>query len=569
MVSPACLAKIKTKPPPLNVACPSICSNANFINGTHCSTLGLPVGEPFITNDPNFGGPGVPGYCYCCCSCFTADTPIEAKPDEFMFIQDINAGDTLLATGSDLKWTAAKVLDRSGGYDKSVMSGLYLVVYKFADEEGVRQILVTPGHLFLTATQKKLKPVQNLIPSDRLMRNDGQAADVLFVAPGEHNTAIHTLLMDGAFDGKNLDGHLVNANGLVTADFVVQMHFESENVAPNLAYAYSKDETILETGTSEYAKRFDSPELHAFLQDEDAWPNGFRPYREENLVNIPLGAVSFLTLDQAVDVANNAQFNTKSNTVPRTEILRLFKSYRALHPDTICLIDWENPIPNAYAWKLTGQNVILITGGLARVTTQFMDAFSLILSVMQSHIQEEKYVCWADYNATAYLMRDTWTDSLYVNVVTNALDQVSILFGYVSKKNAQGNPAKPGKDPSLDCRLKAFQQGLSFLGVPECGKPLVETFRLERASTNHALDEVTLTFSAALEEDSTENVTNYVFLPEVIVKATKLEPNGQTQVILSVEGLVDGVNYMITVHNILSEAGIPISPGQGTVVLKA
>jgi hypothetical protein len=526
------------------------------------------MGEPFLTQDPNFGGPGKPGFCYCCCSCFAADTPIEAAHDRFVMVQDIQAGDTILAAGKDLEWKPAKVKDRSGGYDKSVIAGLFLVVFKFAEEEGVRQILVTPGHLFMMASQRTLKTVNTIIPGDALLRNDGGKAKVLFVAPGEHNTTIHTLLMDAPFDGKTLDGHLINANGIVTTDFVVQMHFEANSGDTSLLYSFSKNEDVLEAGTPEYADRFTSPELHEFLQDEDTWPAGFRPYHEGDLVNIPASASPFFTEAQAGDIQKNAKFNAISNTVPRTEALRLFRSYRALYPDTVFLIDWHNPLPNAYSWTLTGQNVILITGGMVRVSTLYMGGLSLIFSTLQSRIDDDKYVCWSDYNASAYIMRNAWSDTLYPDVIMKGLDQVGTLFGYVSKKNAKGNPLKPGEDPSLDCRMQSFTRGLSFLGVPDCGKPLAESFRLVRASANVDLNEVTLTFSTALEQDSVENVTNYMFLPEVIVSSVNLETDNDNRVTLSVDGVKSEVNYMITVSNVLSAEGVPLSPDHGTVVLK-
>src|SRR6185503_18430410 len=107
MVSPVCQAKISAMPPPLNVACPNICGDANFIAGTHCSALGMPMESPFITRDPSYGPNG--GYCYCCCSCFTRDTPIEKSPGAWVMVQDIEAGDTILAAGSDLAWQPTKV----------------------------------------------------------------------------------------------------------------------------------------------------------------------------------------------------------------------------------------------------------------------------------------------------------------------------------------------------------------------------------------------------------------------------------------------------------------------------
>ena len=202
MPTQVCLDRIAAEPPPLNKQCPDICSKDNFINGTHCSAMGLPVDTPFITFDPTLNG-GAGGYCYCCCSCFTAGTAIEKTPGTFVMVQDLEAGDLVLAAGADLVWKSARVKYRSGATKSSNISGLYLVFYQLKGEAEPRSILATPGHLFLMAESRRLKSVQQLVPGDLLAQPDGGAAEVIFGMRNEDPipTSIHTLRMEGDFDG--------------------------------------------------------------------------------------------------------------------------------------------------------------------------------------------------------------------------------------------------------------------------------------------------------------------------------------------------------------------------------
>lgn len=569
MASQKCLDNIKGQQPPFNRSCTvSFCTKISYELGLHCTQAKPPlaIDTPVISYDPDLFGPGKGGSCYCCCSCFASDTPIEARPGEFVMIQDINDGDRILAAGAGLKWKEARVKTRSGDITNSIVPNLYLLKYKYKEEKEPREVLVTVDHLFMMYKTKRLKAVQTIIPGDRLMTNDGKPADVLFVAIGEHNTKIQTIVMEGDFDGKNLDGHLLNANGIVTTDYAVQAYYETNNLDEQHIYKFTDPDNVHEVGMPEYVKNFQSKELDAFLDDVKSWPKGFMPKRK-NLVHIPKNALSFVTAEQAREIKDNAVFNPYTFLSPEYRILYLFKLNRLFNPDTICIIDWNNEIPNAYAWSQNSQKFILFTGGLARVQGMYMDVFSLILSAMQSSLNGAECVGEADYEAVTEQMRTTWDDQLFMQIIEKAIEQVTGLFSCITEHRA-GDPENVCANPAIDCRIDTYKKALSFLPIPDCAVPTPQFFDVKMAVANLELTEVTVIYSAPVEVSLATTTDNYQFIPDIPVTGAKMNPKNDTQVILSVNDLEGGTKYILTVRNVLSSKGAHLNPDADTVIIR-
>lgn len=284
VLNPQCLDKIKHSDPP--VPCPSsFCAGLQVHIDEICHQQGLPPNTPIPTFDPNLNGPSKGGYCWCCCCNCAYDTPIEAAPGQFVLAHDVRVPDKLMAASLDpatgaLTWqqrTVDLVTDPWPGTEP--MPGVCLVAYAHpgptaeAGDES-RALVVAGDHLFLM-DDATLKPAQLLAPGDRLRRADGGVAEVVFAVMGTSSRGVRGVQMAGAFDGKRLDGHLLNANGVVCADLAVQIHHVASQLAADLVHASVAGAPRV--GTPAYAARYRSATLDALLANAAAWPAGFTP----------------------------------------------------------------------------------------------------------------------------------------------------------------------------------------------------------------------------------------------------------------------------------------------------
>jgi hypothetical protein len=557
MPTQACLDKIAAMPPPFNQPCPNICSDKNFIDGTHCSAMGFPPDTPFMVQD---NCNGKPCWCYCCCSCFTRDTPLEQSPGQYVLVQDVHAGDELLVCGADLQWTPGTVKTSSGDVSPSSYQGMYLLMYRFSDEDEPRFIFVTPDHLFMMAADRTLKAIQYLAPNDKILRSDGNSASVVFVARGTYNTSLHTITMDGEFDGVHLDGHLLNANGLVTTDYVVQAYYASQNIDERLLFKPADGNDLPEVGEPEYLRRYSNPELQSFLKDRSRWPRGFVPI-EEPLINVPKDALGFVIDGYAEQIQANGKFSPSSNLTPQVNVYKVLGYLRALNPGVIYLLDWNNSLPNAYGWRSAGQTFVLITGGFARLEGLYTEGLSLILSSVQARLNGAPCAADADYVAITRIMRDIWPGQMVPTIFPAAIDQVRMALELV-KEPVVGNNCE---SPTTDCRVETFVRGISFMGIPDCAKPIVEEFDLVRAVAAASLTKVVVTFSEAAEVATGETSENYVFAPEVTVTEAAVGKKNPALVTLTVSGLEKGGSYLLTVKNVLSANGTPLDPAHDSI----
>ncbi|MGB8266933.1 MAG: hypothetical protein WCE44_11450, partial [Candidatus Velthaea sp.] len=392
MPSARCLDNIKKEQPPRNIPCTTpYCVKIMEHSAEVCHQSGLPVDTPIIAYDPDLYGPGKAGFCYCCCYCFAADTPIEAAPGDFALIQDLNSGDLVLAAGADLNWKPSRIDVRSGDVEPVDYPNIFMLRFRCPGDPDPRSIFVTSDHLFLTP-DRRLVAVQNLAPNDQLLAADGQVAGVIFVAPGHLITRIQSITMDGAFDGANLDGHLLNANGLVTADYKVQVYYESERLEPKLLAPSRNGKTPAMAQSAEYQE---------FLASPEAWPKGFDPILRP-LINVPLTARSFLTKDQAEELHRSSDVGFLGTTGAQL-VLSTFQYVRATGGDEVTYIfDPYNELPNAYAFMRERQRFVVVTGGLARVDGLYWEGMSLIAAAMRSYLREGiACVGESDYNAVA------------------------------------------------------------------------------------------------------------------------------------------------------------------------
>lgn len=539
-----CLTNIQAEQPPYNVPCSdAYCAQkSGTLNKGYCHDMGFAPGTPVPLKEN-----GKP--CSCCCSCYALNTPIEATKGEFVLIQHIQRGDTVLTAGIDLNWTPGVVQDRTGDITKVMVPGLYLVRFRMPDEKTDREILVTSDHLFLMHTSKTLKKVQHLIPGNNLTTADGKAAPVTFVAMGEYATAIHSINMKGKFDGKDLTGHLINANGIVSTDYSVQVYFETGNLAKELAFNFSSQAYAV--GTAGYIEKFESKDLSAFLSNPDQWPKGFMPKRKP-LVNVPAGSASFLTIKQAKDVKANSDFNDYNTFPVREAIKQLFALFSSYKPHVNYILDWDNENVNAYAWTTGRQDYILLTGGLARVKGLFKDAFSVIIADMIARLDVGNCVAEGDYKSID-ILRIIFPSSFFYTLSTDGVSQITeFIFDKILPDHKEGNKNDVCYNPSINCRLEAFENAQTFSPMPMCGVPLSAYFNLERAYASFDFDYVTVIFNNPVDPVTAESLINYNIQPGVVVTEAKVSSENSSSVNLSVTGLEPASKYILSVTNVTS-----------------
>jgi len=530
----------------------SYCSGTERVPGTPVVQLCVPGVDTDCYEDQ----------CWCCCSCFAYDTPIETSPGNFAFIQNIEAGDKVMTTGLDLKWKETEVQYSSGLGPNLKFPFMYYLAYRCEGEEDNREMITTADHLYLMASGK-LKPIQNIIPGNKLRKADGKVAEVVFCVAGEYVGGVHHI-HTGPFDGKNLNNHLINANGLICADYMVQLAYSSNKVDSKFLTDPPKDGPALEVGTSSYHSRFVNPEAENFLNNSDLWPPGLKPCKPD-MINVPATAHSFFTKAQAKDIMNNASHSGPGYGMRLETVKYLFKIYSSFYPDIVYLFDWNNDLPNAYAWDNYGQNIVLLTGGLVRVIGLNQEGLAVILSHLISVHMGKECIGEADYEGIFLVLRETWNDELFMKMYSPGIKQIEILFSFVSEKNSGENPDAICLQPSLKCRLQTYKAAASMYPIPECAVPKPISFEVVGAIPTRDLKAVIVLYNYPVNPPTAETKANYSITPDVKVDSAKVNPTDPKKVRLSVGALKPDTDYQLKVKDVLSHKGTELNPKMTTV----
>ena len=509
---------------------------------------------------------GVP--CYCCCSCFAYDTPIEASEGEYVMVQDIVADvDQILAgsysAGAGAPTWVQRVVDYSSGISAGAGEAelefdyMYYLAYQVEDGSTPPQfMLTTVDHLFLRPNGK-VTPVQYLTPGDELVNSHGGVSNVMFVVPSKYKGGLHHLFFDG-FNNETLDNHLLSANGVVCADYSVQLAYSNGDINPDLVDA-PPEEGMLRACDDAYRSRYMNQAAADFISDKTRWPKGMTPIAAESMVNVPAYAKSYLTPAQAEDIRNNGQLMPPDNTQNVATAIWLFEIFGAFFSNPIYLIDWQNGLPNAYTWESNRQRFVLLTGGLLRVPKFTQDGLSMVLTHLVSVADGVQCVGPADYEGVYSKMRQVWRNNLYQPSFRAGYDQVAMLFGFVDEDHSHADPADICAQPSLDCRLLAMQEGASMGPLPECANP-DHYFGLVSAFAGRQLQYVRATFNNPVNRESAESTDNYTIGDTVTVETAEVPSNAPSDVRLKVSGLEPLTDYTLVVKNVLSAMETPIDP---------
>lgn len=189
-----------------------------------CHQRAWPEGHPYVIENPDGST------CYCCCGCVVPDIHVATGAESYRPIEDLKPGDEVLALEQGQEWRPATVCYSSGMEIVAEAGSTLLRRISYRNPAGeAEQIVVTQDHLFLTPSGSLIQ-AKELLAGSKLARFDGTEATV---ASAQIYTGSYSLryIATGEYVGGDLSGHLINANGLVMADFALQMSYATGQVS--------------------------------------------------------------------------------------------------------------------------------------------------------------------------------------------------------------------------------------------------------------------------------------------------------------------------------------------------
>jgi hypothetical protein len=519
--------------------------------------------------------------CYCCCSCFAFGTPI-ATPAGMKAIEDFAKGDEVLvatemaiADGQvQLTWSPKTVAFSSGtGPDSSQASMVYI---RYGENSG---IVVTPDHVFLMPNGK-LKRADRLVPDqDQLVLAEGGTTPIHEVRTGAYKGGIHHISTDLSFDGK-IEGHLVNANNIVCADYLLQIHLGQMGDA----VVVENHSELPKIGTPEYAAQYThltlmaNAAISATNPLEDIVIKEFKPHKSQEKA-IPDNAKLFITPEQEADIIANpkAEKQLLTETIGISAVSYLTKLYNAFYPDVRFHLEWEDIHINAYAYHdgLFNDKIVYISGGLVRIVCLNMEAMALILAQQIGYFYGTPQGAdglatrgEADYYGVLAVTRKAFFTDNWFDVVMKGLSQLQTFFGYITEDNQKGEDGNPD-NPSIDCRIQTMQVAISGGSLPPCAGGVVP-HQLQVVSATVAQDnpaQITVTFNKAVDKKAAEDTAHYNLRPDSTIESAQLNEDDPKQVILRAI-LENDTDYVLAVSRITTTDGSTLDPSKTTAKFK-
>jgi hypothetical protein len=237
--------------------------------------------------------------------------------------------------------------------------------------------------------------------------------------------------------------------------------------------------------------------------------------------------------------------------------------------DIVFHLDWARNEPNVWAFEQYGQKVVLVAGGLVRMTGLFYEGITMAIAhgVARFLAGAPKtgagLSCTgqADLYALGAISQKIWFGNPWLKETMAGYQQLQALFGLISTENARGNPLDVCDQPSIQCRLDTMMTGIAGGSLPECaGGAPPPPLTLERATGTTT--GATLVFSSALTEESAQNEANYTITPAAKITAATLDSTEDFTVHLAVE-LAAG-SYEVSCTKLKSPYGAALSPDPDT-----
>lgn len=445
------------------------CSQADPEIYQVCVQNGLPAGYPVLTKDAN-------GPCTCSCSCLAFGTPIQVDSATFEAVEAIKVGDYVLSAGKDLTWQKQKVEFSQGTTGASRQKYTVLVVYLD------KMIAVTSDHVFLMA-DGTLKTADRLSSGDNLTNPSGKPVVITSVLVGEYSAGFHHIATKKALPDSNLNGHLLNTNGVISGDYIVQISLRSGELRESLSPGHDQLPVV---GSPEYIEKYGDNCLHP-PQESDEIRLGSNnvpdsePERENVFISasqtrlvVPPDACRFIS-DEEAEQKKKEPKRSWNDPMAREWTDYLITHHKTFFPNVTYHFDWADNSVNAYAWIHNGARHVAILGGIVRHLSLELEGIGLVLAHELSHHYGGEptfpggLTCegHSDYHAVRTIMRKVWFGEYYITVTDKAIAQMAGFFGVPNDPTPPSGSAGCSHPPGA-CRIATYHAAVSLAGGPSC-----------------------------------------------------------------------------------------------------
>lgn len=231
MPTQACLDNIRRMRPPVycDDVSPGFCQKIQGDINQYCHHISVQPNTPVPSYVPGHG------LCYCCCDQPGAETAVEIESQLYKPIEEIGVGQMVLATDPGLTtWQPRAVTEIGGIGPRTELDALLRARFRLQDGRE-RALVGTADQLLLRAdpADPTLVSLHALRPGDRLRQADGGTAIIAAVAETQRCSGVRHVVLGPYEAGAPLDGHLMNANGLVAADLAVQVAYYLRPTPPS------------------------------------------------------------------------------------------------------------------------------------------------------------------------------------------------------------------------------------------------------------------------------------------------------------------------------------------------
>lgn len=166
---------------------------------------------------------------FCNCACWggaPAPYRIANGDGEQRSLHNIPVGSFVAACGLDLGWINVPLRYAALPVQAYPQPAVRIKI-------GEAQMVVPTSHLFLTA-HRKLIPAKRMLDSIALMGADGSPVSIDEVKPFETDRAFQFAATWDAEPPENLDYHLFNSEGVISADYAVQKSYQEKSLPEEL-----------------------------------------------------------------------------------------------------------------------------------------------------------------------------------------------------------------------------------------------------------------------------------------------------------------------------------------------
>ncbi len=331
------------------------------------------------------GAPWIWQTCYCCCLGGYAAMTV-AAPSGQQSMSDIAVGSSILVahnSADGLAWHPAQVAFSVTA--PPTPRGTTPPIMIRIDFGNGQTLVASPAQLFLLPSGK-LKRADQLVPgTDALVDRANQPLPIHRLSSGLYGGATQhvatTASSPADWDG-SLDGHLIELNGVVAGDYLLDLLADSPKLAPHLdapdapklgspSYQAAAPHLVTESfavGTAS-AMASGAPGTQPFAELRGAG------------ITIPHNAIGLFSPAQetllAGPIVPKRVISDQTNVNQTDFYIKLFSGF---FPDVTVKLDWASPSTNIFCFNLLADPYVVISGGFLRLEPIYGDAVAATIA---------------------------------------------------------------------------------------------------------------------------------------------------------------------------------------------